>query len=98
MKALSACLRLISPTTAFFFVLILIPFALSIHLLTTPTPPAISLFNSIHKKNKFIQENPIQSHNNGFYGDIARKKRIKKMEALIGSELSSAGLKKMNLK
>lgn len=81
----------------FFFVLILIPFALSIHLLTTPTPPAISLFNSIHKKNKLIQEKPIQSHN-GFYGDIARKKRIKKIEALIGSELSSAGLKKMNLK
>lgn len=64
--------------------------------LNRPTPPAISLFNSIHKKNKFIQEKPIQSNNNGFYGDIARKKKSK-IEALIGSELSSAGLKKWTL-
>lgn len=34
----------------------------------------------------------------GFMVILQEKKRIKNIEALIGSKLSSAGLKKMNLK
>lgn len=70
-------------------------FALSFLSLTPPPPLSCSLFNSIHK-NEQSHPGEIKSHTVGFNMFQGGKKNY--FEALKGSELSSAGLEKMNLK